>query len=306
MKSNAIGIIGMGWVGASVAISILQRGLCKQLLLNDLNSSIAEGEAMDLNHGASFFPTAIVKSCEIEEMMDCRAIVITAGRGGKPGESRLDLLRENVLIARKISEQLKGYKGLLIIVSNPVDVLTYFYQKFTGLPKGRVIGTGTMLDTARLRSSISDKIDVDVKSIHANVIGEHGDSEVVLWSSARVGELPLDKWTGWEKEYEEQITVEVRKAAYEIIKRKGATNHAIGLVTATLLKWLLRGDRRICNVSSVVDGTYGLDNVAISIPTLIDEHGVCEFLEVDLSTEEREKLLESARILKEAIESVEL
>jgi len=306
MKNNAIGIIGMGWVGSSVAISILQRGLCKQLLLNDLNNSIAEGEAMDLNQGASFFPTAVIKSCEIEQMKHCKAIVITAGRGGKPGESRLDLLRENVLIARKISEKLKRYEGLLIIVSNPVDVLTYFYQKFTGLPKERVIGTGTMLDTARLRSSISEKINIDVKSIHANVIGEHGDSEVVLWSSARVSGLSLEKWASWKKQYEEEITLEVRKAAYEIIKRKGATNHAIGLVTATLLKWLLRGDRRICNVSSVVDGAYGLRDVAISVPTLIDEHGVCDFLEVDISSQEREKLIESARILKEAIESVEL
>ena len=128
MKNNAIGIIGMGWVGASVAISILQRGLCKQLFVNDINNSIAEGEAMDLNHGASFFPTAVTKACEIEEMKQCKAIVITAGRGGKPGESRLDLLRENVLIAQQISEQLQGYKGLLIIVSNPVDVLTYFFD----------------------------------------------------------------------------------------------------------------------------------------------------------------------------------
>ena len=302
--NDAIGIIGMGWVGSSIAISILQRGLCKQLLVNDINMDIAEGEAMDLNHGSPFFPTAITQSCKISEMKECKAIVITAGRGGNPGESRLDLLRDNIAIAKSISDELTGYKGLLVIVANPVDVLTYYYQKFTDLPAERVIGTGTMLDTARLRQNISQKINVDPKSIHANVIGEHGDSEVVLWSSARVGGLPLSKWTQWDVGFESEIADRVRKAAQEIIKRKGATNHAIGLVTATLLKWLLRGDRRVCNISSVLNGGYGLNDVALSVPTLIDGHGIAEIIEFDLTDAERNALNESAQVLREAMESV--
>jgi L-lactate dehydrogenase len=305
MKGSSIGIIGMGWVGSSVAISILQRGLCKKLLINDINPNIAKGEAMDLNHGSSFFPTAETVSCDIRDMKDCRAIVITAGRGGKPGETRLDLLKDNISIAQSISKELGGYQGLLIIVANPVDVLTFYYQKFTGLPVERVIGTGTMLDTARLRESISQKIKVDPKSIHANVIGEHGDSEVVLWSSARVGSMPLSKWHTWDPVYESSIENEVRHAAGEIIKRKGATNHAIGLVTASLLKWLLRGDQRICNVSSVISGVYGLQNVAISVPTLINDEGISRIIEIELTKAEQEKLLRSSEILSKAIHSVE-
>jgi L-lactate dehydrogenase len=304
MKKNEIGIIGMGWVGASVAISILQRGLCNRLLINDINSAIAEGEAMDLNHGSSFFPTATTEACDVKDMMDCRAIVITAGRGGKPGESRLDLLKDNVRIAKNISDSLHGYEGLLVIVANPVDVLTYYYQQFTGLPAARVIGTGTMLDTARLREVISRRIQLDPKSIHAHVIGEHGDSEVVLWSRAHIGGMPLRKWPSWDVDYEKGIEDEVRTAAHEIISRKGATNHAIGLVTATLLKWLLRGERRLMTVSSVLDGAYGLKDVAISLPTLITEGGIHQVLEMDIDTSEKKRFLRSAELMQKAIESV--
>ncbi|MEO9870626.1 L-lactate dehydrogenase [Ekhidna sp.] len=304
MKNNSIGIIGMGWVGSSVAISILQKGLCKKLLLNDINMDIAEGEAMDLNHGSSFFPTADTQACSIQDMKHCDVIVITAGRGGRPGETRLDLLKENIKIVKDISSQLKEYKGILVIVSNPVDVLTYYYQKFTGLPVERVIGTGTMLDTARLREMIGKRIKVDPKSIHANVIAEHGDSEVVLWSSAMVGGMPLRNWEGWSTSDEENITIQVRKAAQEIIKRKGATNHAIGLVTATLLKWLMYGHKRVCNISSTLNGPYGLSDIALSVPTLIGENGIDRLIEVEMTSSEQEKLALSAQVLRRAIDSV--
>ncbi len=307
MHKSSIGIIGMGWVGASVAISILHRGLCSELLVNDINPDIAEGEAMDLNHGSSFFPSAVVKASAIEAMKNCQAVIITAGRGGKPGESRLDLLTDNVRIAKNISASLSGFQGLLIIVANPVDVLTYFYQKFTGLPKERVIGTGTMLDTARLREALGRRIQVDPKSIHAHVIGEHGDSEVVLWSKAMVSGLPLDQWNRWDPAFKPAITEEVKKAAHEIIKRKGATNHAIGLVTATLLKWLLRGERRVANVSSVMDGSvYGLHDLAISVPSLISEQGIEDLIELDISEEEQKKLDDSAKVLQMAINQVDI
>ena len=301
---SSIGIIGMGWVGSSVAISILHRGLCKKLYISDVRKEIAEGEAMDLNHGSSFFPTAETIPCEISEMKNCDAIVITAGRGGNPGETRLDLLSENIKIAKEIANQLKGYEGLLIIVSNPVDVLTYYYQKFTGLPRRKIIGTGTMLDTARLREVIGRKINIDPKSIHADVIGEHGDSEVVLWSSARVGSIPIGDWPGWKGEYEIEIAHQVKIAAGEIIKRKGATNHAIGLVTATLLKWLLRGERRIITISTMLENPYGMRDVAISLPTLIDIEGAEEVVELGISQEENRQLQLSAEILGKAIDSV--
>lgn len=303
-KLQSIGIIGMGWVGSSVAISILHQGICRSLLLNDTKEGLAEGEAMDLNHGASFYPSTEITQASISDMMDCDAIVITAGRGGKPGETRLDLLKENIGIAREISNQLTSFKGILLIVSNPVDVLTYFYQQFTGLPSTKVLGTGTMLDTARLRYAIGEKVNLDSKAIHAQVIGEHGDSEVVVWSSAVAGGRPIQEWPEWNPSFESELSDQVRNAAYEIIKRKGATNHAIGLVTATILKFIMRGERRILTLSSCIHGSYGINDVALSLPSVISSTGIEEVIEIPLTKEERNKLLHSASVLKEAINSV--
>jgi len=304
MNKTKVGIIGMGWVGSSVAISVLHEGFCSELLLNDMQKEIAEGEAMDLIHGSSFYPSCKVKSVSIEEMYDCDVIVITAGRGGKPGESRLALLDDNIKIAKDISDRLKDFSGFLIVVSNPVDILTYFYQQFTGLPKSKVIGTGTMLDTARLREMIGQELSLDAKNIHAQVVGEHGDSKVALWSLASLGGIELRKWKDWEHTKEIRIGEQVRNAAHEIIKRKGATNHAIGLVTATLIKWLIRGERRIVNVSTVIDGHYGLYGVALSLPVILSENGAEEVLELKMNEEEHQALHASANILKKVIESV--
>lgn len=295
----------MGWVGSSVAISVLNRGICKNLLVNDLNEDIAEGEAMDLNHGSSFYPSAKVKPAAIEEMVDCDAIVITAGRGGTEEESRLDLLKDNVRIAKNISEQLKGFKGILVIVSNPVDVLTYYYQKFTGLPAERVIGTGTFLDTARLRDVIGTRMNIDPNSIHAYVVGEHGDSEVVLWSGADIGGKLIREWEMWHADFEDEIAEEVRESAYKIIKKKGATNHAIGLVTATLLKWIMRNERRIVTVSTVQNGPFGLKDVAISLPSIVTSEGVEDIIEIKMNDDEKERFFHSAKVLKKAINEVE-
>lgn len=295
----------MGWVGSSVASSILHQGICKELLLNDLREGLAEGEAMDFNHGSSFYPTAKIRSAEIAEMINCKAIVVTAGRGGRPGETRLELLKDNIGIAKEIADQLKGYQGILIVVSNPVDVLTYFYQKFSGMPAEKVIGTGTMLDTARLRSIIGDRLNLDPGSVHAQVIGEHGDSEVVLWSSATIGGESLRNWEGWNDTDESSIAEKVRKAAQEIIKRKGATNHAIGLVTATLLKWILRGERRIITLSTSIKGPFGVDDVAISLPCLVSENGVEQVMEITMDEEENAKFHQSVKVLKKAIAEAE-
>lgn len=293
----------MGWVGSSIAISILQSGIVKELLLNDIQKNIAEGEALDLNHSSSFLPSAKVRSAEIEEMKTCRAVVVTAGRGGKPGESRPELLRENIEIARNISEKLIGFEGLLIVVSNPVDALTHFYRVYTGLPVHRVIGTGTFLDSARLREIIGDRLKVDAKSIHADVIGEHGDTAVVMWSRAMVGSIPLRSWDGWSADYENDIEREVRNAAQEIIKRKGATNHAIGLVTATLIKWLLRDERRVLTVAVELTGQYGLENIALSLPCLISANGIERIVCPDLTDQETEKLMRSAREIDQTIQN---
>lgn len=301
-RRTSIGIIGTGWVGSSVAISMLHAGTANELILYDAREGLAEGEAMDLAHGSSFYPSAAVRSGALEEMYDADAIVIAAGKGGSPGQSRLDLLRENLVILRELARKMRGYKGIVVIVTNPVDVLTYDFAKTSGLPPERVIGTGTMLDTARLRQMLGRKLSLDPRSIHAQVIGEHGDSEVVLWSSAYVGGMPLRSWEGWRRDDEASIANEVRTAAHEIIKRKGATNHAIGMVTSTLLRWMLRGERRVVTVSRLQSGAFGLNDVALSLPAIVSAEGATEVLEPELDEHEKVLLERSASVLRKAAE----
>jgi L-lactate dehydrogenase len=301
---RSIGIIGMGWVGSSIAISLLHSGLADELLLYDIRSEIAEGEAMDLAHGASFYPACRVRTASPEEMKKADAIVITAGRGGKAGESRLDLLKDNAQLMQQLGRTLQQAEGLLIVVSNPVDVLTYVLQQASGLPPERVIGTGTLLDTARLRQVLGRELQLEPRSVHAQVVGEHGDSEVVLWSAAQLGGLPLRKWPGWSREQETRMATEVRTAAYEIIRRKGATNHAIGLATAALLRWTLRGERRILTVSRLQTGVLGLKDVALSLPTIVGRQGAESVLEPALDQDERRGIERSAELLKKAISDI--
>ena len=297
----SIGIIGTGWVGASVAISTLHTGAAQELLLFDKRTQVAEGEAMDLSHGSSFYPAAVVRSASLEEMRETSAIVVAAGRGGSPTESRLDLLRDNAAIIRDLAHGFTDYRGIVVVVTNPVDVLTHVFQQSSGLPPERVIGTGTMLDTARLRQVLGRELRMDPRSVHAHVLGEHGDSEVVAWSSAMIGGTRLRQWPDWSREIEQRVATEVRTAAYEIIQRKGSTNHAIGLVTATLLKWMLRGERRILNVSRVQTTVPGLEDVALSLPAIVGATGAEQVLEPDLDGEERAAFERSADVLREAI-----
>jgi len=301
----SIGIIGTGWVGASVAISVLQAGIATELLLADAATEVAEGEAMDLSHGAAFYPTAAVRAVPVTGMLDTDAVVIAAGRNGTPQQSRLELLQGNAGILREIGGSLRGYRGLVIVVTNPVDVLTQIVAESSGLPLARVIGTGTMLDTARLRQTIGESIGVDARSVHAQVVGEHGDSEVVLWSTAHVGGLPLRQWPGWTEVREREIAEVVRKAGFEIIRRKGATNHAIGLVTAALLRVLLRGERRIETVSRVQDGACGIAGVALSLPTVLDVGGAVQVVPPMLSATELSALERSAAVLRDARRSLD-
>lgn len=299
-----VAIIGTGWVGSSIAISTLHSGVADELLLHDARGDVAEGEAMDLAHGATFYPTATVHTASIDEMIGADVIVVSAGRGGKPNESRLDLLRDNAAIVSAIGRRLAGFSGTIVMVSNPVDVLTYVMTQVSGLPPSRVIGTGTMLDTARLRHVLGQSLDMDPRSIHAHVVGEHGDSEVVLWSSASIGGVSIRDWPGWDRNAEPVIAEQVQKAAYEIIRRKGATNHAIGLVTADLLRSLLRGERRVLTVSRVQDGALGLRGLALSLPTVVGRDGAEEVLEPHMSTDERDHLNRSADLLSAACRSL--
>lgn len=298
-RKTAVGIIGTGWVGSSVAISTLHAGITNELLLSDMRTDVAEGEAMDLAHGASFYPAATVRVATPAEMHATEAIVVAAGRGGRPNETRLDLLRDNAATVRELGRTLRGYAGLVIVVTNPVDVLTSVMAESSGLPPERVIGTGTMLDTARLRYVLGETLRLDPRSIHAQVVGEHGDSEVILWSSAQVGGTLLREWPGWNTAREPEIAERVRTAAYEIIRRKGATNHAIGLVAAALLRWILRGERRVLTVSRVQTGALG--RVALSLPTVVGTDGATEVVVPRMDDAERRALERSADVLRMAL-----
>ncbi|MBC7172167.1 MAG: L-lactate dehydrogenase [Polyangiaceae bacterium] len=296
-----IGIVGIGWVGSSIAISTLHSGVASELLVSDIRSEVAEGEAMDLSHGSAFYPRrARIRSVGVEQMASCDAVIITAGRGSHADESRLSLLRDNAAIVGGIAAQLRGLRGILIVVTNPVDVMTRVAAEASGMPPAKVIGTGTMLDTARLRFALGEELDIEPRSIHAQIIGEHGDSEVVLWSGARVGGIPLRDWHGWSHERERVLGERVRRAAYEIIRRKGATNHAIGLVTAALLRWCLRGERRVLTVARVQEGAFGLREVALSLPCVVSGDGAVEVLEPEMEDSERDAFLRSAEILRVA------
>ncbi|HEX7154971.1 MAG TPA: L-lactate dehydrogenase [Thermoanaerobaculia bacterium] len=301
---QTIGIIGTGWVGSSVAISTLHAGIAQEVLLHDRREEAAEGDAMDLAHGAPFYPAASVRTATIDAMRDSAAIVVSAGRGGRPGETRLDLLKDNAAAIRDIGERLRGYSGIIVMVTNPVDVLTYVMTEASGLPPSRVLGTGTMLDTARLRQILGHELRIDPRSVHAQVVGEHGYSEVVLWSGARAGGMNLRAWPGWSDALEARIAGEVRTAAYEIIRRKGATNHAIGLVTAALLKWMLRGERRVLTVSRVQEGACGLQDVALSLPAIVDTDGATQIIEPEMTAEEQARLHASAEVLRKALASL--
>ena len=302
---TSIGIVGTGWVGSSVAISSLHVGAAQELLLSDRDGELAEGEAMDLSHGSSFYPSATVRSAPLPELTATDAVVIAAGRGGGADETRLELLRDNAAIVSGIAAEFRGYEGIVVVVTNPVDVLTQVFQREAGLSPEKVIGTGTMLDTSRLRQILGRELGVDPRSVHAQVIGEHGDSEVCVWSTAVVGGMPLRAWPGWSREREESVETEVREAAYRIIERKGSTNHAIGLVTANLLRSMLRNERRVLTVSRVQRGAFGLEDVGLSLPTIVGIDGAGDVLEPNLDPVERAGLEHSADVLSRAVESIE-
>jgi L-lactate dehydrogenase len=299
-----VGIIGLGRVGASVAISTLISGVADELLLNDMRTEVAEAEAMDMAHGESFYPAATVIAASIEDMFESDAIVVSAGRAGRPDESRLDLLRDNANVVGAIGHKLKGYRGTIVVISNPVDILTLVMTRAADLPPARVIGTGTMLDTARLRQAIGHELRLDPHSVDAQVVGEHGDSEVALWSGALAGGVPVRAWPGWNPAREPKIAEEVRTAATEIIKRKGATNHAIGLVTAHLLRCILRGEDRVVTVTRVQEGAIGLRDIAISLPTVVGAEGGRQIVEPTMNDEERERLHRSVEVLRKAANKV--
>lgn len=306
-------IIGCGAVGASIAFRFLQQGLFSKLVLLDANQARAEGEAMDLSDGLPYGAQMEITAGGYEDIADCALVVITAGANQKPGESRLDLIGRNVTILRSILGELtqREFGGILLIVSNPVDVLTYAAWRISGYPRERVMGSGTVLDTARLKQLLGEELRVDSRNVHAFIIGEHGDSELAVWSGANVSGLDLETFCrlrgkALNEGDRERIYREIRDSAYEIIQRKGATYYGIAMAAGRIAECIVKDEHAVLPISVVLEGQYGLENLALSIPSIVGRGGVEKVLEIQLSRAERRALADSAQQLEEAIQSLGL
>ena len=304
-------IVGTGFVGTGIAYSILNQNILNEMVLVDLNEDKAEGEARDLFDGVSYTQgNCRVKSGNYSECKDADVVVVTAGINQKPGQTRLELVDTNAKIMKSIIKEVmaSGFDGVLVIASNPVDVLTYIAWQASGLPRNRVVGTGTSLDSTRLRMQIANKLNVDPHSVDAYIIGEHGDSETAVWSHATVGGKPVmdivKDGEGLTEADLEEMYVAVRDAAYYIIDRKGYTNFGIGLSTARVVKAILNNEHAILPVSAYFDGEYGLNDIYTGIPAIVTEEGVERIIELNITEAEKAQLHKSASELKAVLDTV--
>ena len=304
-------IVGAGAVGSTCAFALAQSGLADEIALIDINDDLVRGQVLDLAHGLPFYPSVQIKVGTPADYADAHAIVITAGTAQRPGESRLDLLQRNAAIMESIIGDIvsraTGSRAVIVVVSNPVDVLTHVALKRSGWARGQVIGSGTVLDSARFRYLLSQHCAVDVRSVHAYVLGEHGDSEVAAWSMTHIAGLQMDDYCpvcgqcgDWHSE-REALVEQVRRSAYHIIDYKGATNYAIGMALTRILGAILRNQRSVLTVSTLLDGEYGLHDVCLSVPCVVDETGVARVLEARLPPHEQSALERSAAVLQEAM-----
>ena len=306
MKKGKVVLIGAGFVGMSMAYSMLNRGGVNELVLIDIDKEKTIGEEMDLSHGLPFAPQKmVIKSGEYKDCKDAQVVVITAGIAQKPGQTRLELAETNTKIIKEITQNImaSGFNGVIIVASNPVDLMTYVVSKVSGLPKNQVFGSGTVLDTARLRYIMSDYLKVSSKNIHAYIMGEHGDSSFVPWNHAYVGCKRIKdvmKDGNHPMEDLEKIHQDVVNAAYEIINKKKATYYGIGMALSKIVKSVLDNDNSILTVSTYLEnGQYGQDDIFIGVPAIINSNGVRELLNLELTSEEQEKLNNSCKIIKE-------
>ncbi|MCF8011845.1 MAG: L-lactate dehydrogenase [Clostridiales bacterium] len=297
-----IGIIGVGSVGASIAYALMISGLASEMVLVDLNKERVEGEAMDLSHGASFIKPIKIYAGDYEDCHDADIIIFTAGANQEDGETRLDLVNKNYKVLQSSLPELmpKDSKSILLMVSNPVDILTYAAIQITGVSPNRVIGSGTVLDSSRFRYLIGDYCNVEPRNVHAYVIGEHGDSEVLLWSKANIAGITIDgycRYRGLPLINKDEISNRVKEAAYEVIKRKGATYYAIGLGVRKICESILRNENSFLTVSGLLSGEYGISNVCMSLPAIINRNGRVQAFPIRVSQAEKEALHNSAQVL---------
>ena len=306
MKKGKVVLVGTGFVGMSMAYSMLNRGGVNELVLIDIDKDKTIGEEMDLSHGLPFAPQKmVIKAADYDECKDAQVVVITAGIAQKPGQTRLELAETNTKIMKSITKSImaSGFNGIIIVASNPVDLMTYVVSKVSGLPKNQVFGSGTVLDTARLRYLMSDYLKVSSKNIHAYIMGEHGDSSFVPWEHAYVGCKKIKdvmEDNNHPMEDLEKIHKDVINAAYEIINKKKATYYGIGMSLNRLVRAVLDNENSILTVSTYLkDGQYGQDDIYIGVPAIINSNGIRELVDLELNEEEQAKLDNSCRIIKE-------
>lgn len=310
-RVNRVVLIGTGAVGSSYAFALLNQGVTEELVLVDLNKEKSEGDAMDLNHGMPFAPSPTkIWFGDYSDCRDADLVVICAGANQKPGETRLDLVEKNTRIFKGIVDEIvsNGFQGIFLVATNPVDILSYAVWKFSGFPKERVIGSGTILDTARFRFLLGDYLDVDTRNVHAYIIGEHGDTELPVWSHADIAGRKISDWIDSHDQYKledlEDIFLNVRDAAYHIIERKGATYYGIAMGLVRLTKAILQNENSVLTVSALLDGEYGQKDVYIGVPAVVNRSGIREVVQLDLNDEEKAKFDHSVDVLKKTMEPV--
>jgi L-lactate dehydrogenase len=310
-RVNRVVLIGTGAVGSSYAFALLNQGITEELVLIDLNKEKSEGDAMDLNHGMAFAPSST--KIWFGDYSDCKhadLIVICAGAAQKPGETRLDLVEKNAKIFKGIVGQImaSGFDGIFLVATNPVDILTYAVWKYSGLPKERVIGSGTILDTARFRFLLGEYFNIDTRNVHAYIIGEHGDTELPVWSHSDIATRPISEWMAHDEKYKQEeldkIFINVRDAAYHIIEKKGATFYGIAMGLVRLTKAILQNENSVLTVSAYLNGEYGQSDVYVGVPAVVNRNGIRGVVELDLTKDEKEKFDHSVSVLKKVVTSV--
>ncbi len=313
IKGRKVAIVGCGFVGATSAFALMESGLFSEMVLIDVDQDRAEGEALDISHGIAFARPMDIHAGTYADAADADVIIVTAGAAQKPGETRLDLVNKNVAIFSGIMAQIResGFSGILLIVSNPVDILTHVSIQMSGLSEHRVIGSGTVLDTGRLKQIISERLGVDPRNVHVRILGEHGDSELIAWSSAHVAGIPLEDFfnmrsKGSYEEFRHEVTDLVRDSAYEIIQKKKATYFGIAMAVKRICECIVRDEKSVLSVSNRLQGEYGIEGVALSTPCVLGSSGIEVRMPPSLNYREQAQLKESANQLKEVIAGLEL
>lgn len=311
VNNRKVAVVGLGFVGSASAFALMQSGLFSEMVLVNRDMSKAEGEALDISHGLPFAKPMKIYAGTYDDIVDAAVIVITSGAGQKPGETRLDLVRKNVEVYRSIIPEIakRDCEGVLLIVSNPVDILTSAAVKLSGFPENRVFGSGTVLDTARLKYLLGEHLNVDSRSVHAFIIGEHGDSEIAAWSSANVSGVPLHNFCEMRGHFEHEkamyeIAEDVKNSAYEIIEKKKATYYGIAMSVKRICEAIVRDEKSILPISSIQHGQYGIEGVALSMPAVVGKNGVETLIPIELNEAEQTALRHSADTLKQVLNEV--